>query len=69
MGQILYSSATTTHTIRALIQQSKVMLKGLASRYGLNHKTVAKWRKSAFIHDAPMGPNAPRATVLTAEED
>ena len=69
MGQILHGSATTTHAIRAAIQRSKAPLKELAARYGLNRKTVAKWRKRSFLHDAPMGPKAPRSTVLTAEEE
>ena len=69
MGQILHGSATTTHAIRAAIQRSKATAKELAERYGLNPKTVAKWRKRAFVHDAPMGPKAPRSTVLTVEEE
>lgn len=69
MGQILHGSATTTHIIRAAIQRSKAPLKELAARYGLNRKTVAKWRKRAFVHDAPMGPKSPCSTVLTPEEE
>jgi transposase InsO family protein len=69
MGQVLHGSATTTHAVRAAIQRSKAPLKELAARYGLNRKTVAKWRKRSFLHDAPMGPKAPRSTVLTAEEE
>ena len=69
MGQVLHGSATTTHAIRAAIQRSKAPLKELAARYGLNRKTVAKWRKRSFLHDAAMGPKAPRSTVLTAEEE
>jgi transposase InsO family protein len=69
MGQILHGSATTTHAIRAAIQRSKAPLKELAARYGLNRKTVAKWRKRSFLHDVPMGPKAPRSTVLMAEEE
>ena len=59
MGQILHGSATTTHVVRAAIQRSKAPLKELAAQYGLNQKTVAKWRKRAFVHDAPMGPKSP----------
>jgi len=69
MGQILHGSATTTHAIRSAIQRSKAPLKELAARYSLNRKTVAKWRKRNFLHDAPMGPKAPRSTVLTPEEE
>jgi len=69
MGQVLHGSATTTHAIRAAIQRSAAPLKELAAQYGLNQKTVAKWRKRAFVHDAPMGPKVVRSTVLTGEEE
>ena len=69
MGQILHGSATTTHAVRAAIQRSKAPLKELAARYGLNRKTVAKWRKRTFLHDAPMGPKTPQSTVLTPEQE
>jgi hypothetical protein len=69
MGQILHGSATATHAIRAAIQRSKATAKDLAERYGLNPKTVAKWKKRAFVHDAPMGPKDPRSTVLSVEEE
>lgn len=41
----------------------------LATKLGLNHETVAKWRKRAFVHDAPMGPKTVRSNVLTVEEE
>ncbi len=69
MGQVLHGCATTTHVVRAAIQRSKAPLKDLAAQHGLNAKTVAKWRKRTFVQDAPMGPKAPRSTVLTAEEE
>jgi transposase InsO family protein len=69
MGQILHGSATTTHAVRTAIQRSKAPLKELAGQYGLNQKTVAKWRKRAFVHDAAMGPKTPRSTVLSSEEE
>src|ERR1700720_1272284 len=69
MGQILHGSATTTYAIRTAIQRSKAPLKELSERYGLNPKTVAKWKKRTFVHDAPMGPKKPRSTVLSVEEE
>jgi transposase-like protein len=69
MGQILHGSAKTTHAVRAAIQRSKASIKQLAGRYDLNPKTVTKWKKRAFVHDAPMGPKAPHSTVLSAEEE
>ena len=69
MGQVLHGSATTTYAIRAAIQRSKAPLKELAARYGLNRKTVAKWRKRSFLHTTANGAQGPRSTVLTAEEE
>jgi len=69
MGQVLHGSATTTHAIRAAIQRSAAPLKEVAARYGLNQKTVAKWRKRSFVQDAPMGPKVVRSTVLTIEKE
>jgi hypothetical protein len=44
------------------------MLKELTTQHGLNQKTVAKWRKHAFVNDAPMDQNVMRSAVLTARE-
>jgi hypothetical protein len=40
----------------------------LAAQYDLNPKTVAKWKKRSFVHDAAMGPKAPRSTLSSEEE-
>ncbi|MBL6459627.1 DDE-type integrase/transposase/recombinase, partial [Belnapia sp. T6] len=32
-------------------------------------KTVAKWRKRAFVADLPTGPKRPTSTVLSVEEE
>ena len=69
MGQVLHGSATTTHAVRAAIQRSKASIQELSRRYGINPKTVVKWRKRGFIEDAPMGPKERRSTVLSAEEE
>jgi transposase-like protein len=69
MGQVLHGSATTTHAVRAAIQRSQASVAELSARYGLNPKTVAKWRKRAFVADAPMGPKEVCSTVLSPEEE
>jgi transposase InsO family protein len=69
MGQLLHGSARTTAAVRRAIQHSQESIAKLAKRYDLNPKTVAKWRKRAQVHDAPMGPKQPRSTVLTLEEE
>ena len=69
MGQVLHGSAATTHAVRGAIQRSTARIAELSARYGLNPKTVAKWRKRDFVTDAPMGPKQVRSTVLNPEEE
>ena len=69
MGQILHGSARTTEATRRAIQNSQESLRALAKRYGINPKTVAKWKKRKSVSDAPMGPRHPKSTVLTTEEE
>ena len=69
MGQVLHGSATTTHAIRAAIQRSKASLQALSERYGINPKTVAKWRRRTSLEDRPMGPKVPRSTVLSRDDE
>jgi transposase InsO family protein len=69
MGQILHGSARTTAAVRRAIQHSQASLNQLAQRYSINPKTVAKWKKRSFVHDAAMGPKVPRSTVLTPEQE
>jgi transposase-like protein len=67
MGQLLHGSAHTPAALCRTIQHSQESIARLAARYDLNAKTVAKWRKRAFVEDAPMGPRQPYLTVLTTE--
>ena len=69
MGQVLHSSATTTEAVRRAIQDSQESLRVLARRYGINPKTVAKWKKRKSVKDRPTGPKAPHSTVLSLEEE
>ncbi len=69
MGQVLHGSATTTEAIRRAIQNSQESLRALAKRYGINQKTVAKWKKRTSVADLPTGPKEPRSTVLSFEEE
>src|ERR671915_227559 len=69
MAAGLHGSARTTPRVRAELQRSEEGTRALAARYGLNPKTVAKWRARAGTADAPMGPRQPRSTVLTGAEE
>jgi len=69
MGQFLHGSAKTTHAIRAELQRSKAPTAALARRYGINAKTVMKWRSRPGVEDDAMGPTERKSTVLSALEE
>ena len=69
MAQVLHSSARTTAAVRRAIQNSQASIRSLARQYGINPKTVAKWKRRAGVEDAQMGPKQPHSTVLSTEEE
>ena len=69
MGQILHGSAKTTHAIRGELQRSQASVASLARKYGINEKTVLKWRHRQSVEDKPMGPKERRSTVLSPVEE
>jgi RNA-directed DNA polymerase len=58
-------SATTTKAVRRAIQNSQESLRVLSRRYGINQKTVAKWKKRTTVKDLPTGLKEPKSSVLT----
>lgn len=69
MVQVLHDSARTTATIRRAIQTSQASIRSLAKQYGVNPKTVAKWKQRSDVQDARMGPKQAHSTVLSTEEE
>src|ERR1700733_6416989 len=69
MGHVLHGSATTTAAVRRAIQHSQESLRVLTKRYGINPKTVAKWKQRGSVTDRPTGPREPRSTVLSIEDE
>jgi len=69
LGSVLHGCACTTPRIRAELEASQESTRSLAARHCLNPKTVKKWRNRTTTTDAPMGPKAPRSTVLTPAEE
>ena len=69
MGQVRHGSATTTHAIRAAIQRSEASTAALSRELGIHPKTVTKWRKRQTVEDMKTGPQEPRSTVLSTEEE
>jgi transposase-like protein len=55
--------------IRRAIQHSQESLRSLAKRYGINQKTVAKWKKRISVADLPTGPSEPKSTVLSGDDE
>jgi len=68
MCQALHGCATTTKAIRRAIQNSQASLRTLAERYGIDPKTVAKWRKRGSVADLPTGPRVLRSAALSFED-
>jgi Integrase core domain len=68
-GQVLHGSATTTEAVRRAIQHSEESLRALAQCYGVNPKTIGKWRKRSSVADLPTGPREPKSSVLSVEEE
>ena len=68
MGKIPHGCATTTPATRRLIQQSTESLQKLAKRFGINEKTVAKWRNRTTTEETVRVPK-PASTVLTPAEE
>ena len=69
MGHILHGSARTTAAVRRAIHQSQESLIILASRHGINPKTVGKWKRRTSVHDLPTGPKRAKSTTLSSEEE
>ena len=63
MGQNFHGSVTTTEAVRRAIQHSQASLRALAKRYGINPKTVAKWKKRGSVADLPTGPKDAASTA------
>lgn len=68
-ARFLHGSATRTEAVRRAIQHSQESLRALARRYGIDPKTVAKWKKRASVADQPTGPKEAKSTVLATEEE
>jgi transposase len=69
MGQVLHANARTTEAVRREIRNSQESLMKLAKRFGVNPKTIAKWKRRESPADLPMGPKIIKSTVLSEAEE
>lgn len=65
----LHGSARTTPRIRAELQLATGSHRSLAKLYGINAKTVAKWRSRTSVLDQPMGPRIRESQHLSQEQE
>ncbi len=64
MGQVLHANARTTEETRKNIQNSEESLIKPSDKYDVNPKTIIKWKKRDFTHDAKMGPKKIKSTPI-----
>jgi hypothetical protein len=57
MSQIYHANAKTNQHIRAVIQSSTLKNIELAEKFGVNVKTIAKYKKRTFTVDKSSKPN------------
>jgi transposase len=69
MANRLHGSARTTPRIRAELQLATGSHRSLAKLYGINPKTVAKWRARTSVLDEPMGPRDRASQHLSQEQE
>lgn len=69
MGQVLHGRATTAEAVRRAIQGSQESLRALSRRYGINQRTVAKWKRRSSTTDQPTGPRQPKSTALASHNE
>jgi hypothetical protein len=55
--------------VRWLIRVSEESNVALARRYGLNPKTIAKWKKRTWVHDLKRGPRRGAMSSLAAADE
>ena len=65
----LHGSARTSPRIRAELQLATGSHRSLAQLYGINPKTVAKWRARTSVLDEPMGPRDRASRHLSQEQE
>ena len=58
----------TTEAVRHAIQHSPESLRSLVRHYGVNPKTIAKWRKRTSVVDRKTGPS-PRSIVFSLQQE
>lgn len=68
MASILHGNATTTPRIRKEIQDSKKSIAKLANQFGINPKTVIKWKHRTTTQDQKTGPKHRKSALSELEQ-
>ena len=64
-----HPSARASRAVRREIQRSQESNRALAARFGLNEKTIAKWKRRTSASDARMGPKKPVSRLLSPVDE
>jgi len=57
MSQVYHSNARTNQYVRSIIQESNLTNVELAANYGVNVKTISKWKDRESNEDKSSRPN------------
>jgi len=68
-AQAMRQTRHVSREVRLAIQQSPESIRSLAERYGVNPKTVRRWRSRSSTESRKTGPHVPRSTVLTPAQE
>lgn len=65
---IYHPKAKTNIHLRKLIKESREGSRALAARFGLNPKTILKWKKRDTLQDKPFGARIHRSVLAPLEQ-
>jgi len=69
MCQVYHSNAKTNQHVREIIQKSDLTNVELADKYGVNIKTVSKWRNRDYTKDKSSRPNTIHYALSNLEKE
>lgn len=69
MCQVYHSNARTNSHIRGIIQKSELTNTELATKYGVNKKTISKWKNRDYTNDKSSKPKTIHYALSNLEKE
>jgi transposase-like protein len=69
MGQVLQGRPRPRTPSERRYELTRASIAQLSRTYGVNPKTVAKWKRRTSVEDHRTGPHEPRSSSLRAEQE